>query len=75
MRREPHHLFLKHDSFLEVGEPLELDDYIIEESLRRSGIIGSVSRELCAGIIKHLAGARYLREADKNTIRGILGAL
>jgi hypothetical protein len=37
--RNVDHPFLKHDSFIECGEPFELDDYLIDESVRRNGIL------------------------------------
>lgn len=70
--RIPHHKFLHHDSFLECGDPLILDDYVIEESLRRSGVIGCLHRSLCEGILSALAQARYLKESDKALIRASL---
>ena len=75
LARSPDHLFLKHDSYLEVGEPLELDDYVVGEALGKSGIIGRVDPGHCAAILGHLAEARYLNEADKAKIRTILGDL
>src|SRR5215203_1726956 len=33
--RGPNHLFLEHDSHLECGEPLDLDEYVVEESIYR----------------------------------------
>ncbi|RAZ79760.1 hypothetical protein DPM35_00170 [Mesorhizobium atlanticum] len=71
--RDPHHGFLDHDSFLECGDPLELDDYVVEESIRYKGIIGHVSPTLCAEIVAALKDARYLKEVDKDAIRAILG--
>lgn len=71
--RIPDHMFLKWDSYLECGDPLELDDYIIEQSLRRSGVIGSVSKVCCKEIGTALAAARTLKDIDKQAIREALG--
>ena len=70
--REPDHKFLDHDSFLECGDPLELDDYVIEESIRAKGIIGQIAPSLCPEIAAALKDARYLKEIDKEEIRAIL---
>lgn len=72
--RIPDHMFLDHDSFIECGDPLELDDYIIETSLERRSVIGSVSRTICAALIDALAQARYLKEEDRAAIRAALAA-
>jgi hypothetical protein len=64
--------FLSHDSFLECGDPLELDDYVVEESIRRRGIIGCVAAIHSAEIIAALIAARYLKQRDKDEIRLIL---
>lgn len=71
--REPDHGFLDHDSYIECGDPLELDDYIVSESLKRRGVIGSVSHELCPQILEHLNVAKYLRQSDKDAIRSAMG--
>jgi hypothetical protein len=42
LKKSPDHPFLDHDSHLECGDPLELDDYVIEQSLNRKGAIGAV---------------------------------
>lgn len=70
--RVPDHMFLDHDSFIECGDPLELDDYIIETTLERRKITGTVSRSISAALIQALAQARYLREEDKDAIRTAL---
>jgi hypothetical protein len=46
LKKGADHPFLDHDSFLECGDPLELDDYVIDESLRQKGVIGALSQAL-----------------------------
>lgn len=70
--REPNHLFLRRNSFLECGDPLILDEFVIEDSLSRSGVIGALHVDVCEGILKNLAAARYLKETDKAAIRSVL---
>lgn len=70
--REPDHLFLKWDSFIECTI-LELDDYIINQSLKR-GIIGRISRDVCGLIIEKLSHASGSRQ-DRNAIRAALEKL
>lgn len=67
------HPFLKWDSHLECGEPLELDEYMIEESIRDRGIIGRVKPELAAVIWGAVAAAKTISDDDKGAIRAALG--
>lgn len=68
------HSFLDHDSFLECGDPLELDDYLIEEALEKTnGPIGRISSGLCAEIVAALAECRTLKARDQEEIRRALG--
>ena len=66
------HDFLKWDSYLECGEPLELDDFAIEESLRESGVIGSVLPTLSPAINAAVQSAKQINEQDKEAIRRAL---
>jgi hypothetical protein len=75
LNRLPDHSFLDHDSFLQCGDFLDLDDYVIEQSMNREGIIGKISPLLCGQIITALAGAIYVTESDKSQIRNILQPL
>ena len=70
--RVPDHLFLKHDSHLECGDPLELDDYVIEQALNGQGVIGQVSRTLVPAILEAVKTAKTLSERDKAAIRAAL---
>lgn len=66
------HPFLDHDSFLECGDPLELDDYIVDEALSMHGVIGTISADLCAQIIETLDVCVTLLPADKQKIIDLL---
>lgn len=70
--RLPDHPFLDHDSFLECGEPLELDDYIVDEALRRRGVIGRIAPATVPEILSALDQARRVSAADKAAIRAAL---
>lgn len=70
------HEFLDHDSHLECGGPLELDDYIIDESLRRhGGTIGCVSPTLIPAILQAMDANGELSPKDKAAIRAFLAPL
>jgi hypothetical protein len=70
------HEFLDHDSYLECGGPLELDDYVIEESLRESsGVLGQVSTTLIPQILTAMMANKELSRKDKETIKAFLSPL
>jgi hypothetical protein len=69
------HPFLAHDSYLECGDPLEVDDYLIEEGLRARGVIGSLSPNACRSVEAVLDQARTLSPADKAAIRAALARM
>lgn len=71
--REPDHPFLTWDSFIECTI-LDPDDYIINQALKKRGIIGSVSTKLCGQLIEKLNYASGSRQ-DRNAIRTVLEAL
>lgn len=70
--KTPDHEFLDHDSHLECGDPLEIDDYLIEEGLRNRGVIGRIAVSHCETIKRFVATARTLTTADKQAICEIL---
>lgn len=72
IKKEPDNTFLSHDSYLECGDPLEIDDSIIEESVHKHGVIGTLSKDVCDGIKKYLALATTLSKSDKDEIIAIL---
>jgi hypothetical protein len=66
----PDHLFLpKAVSYLECGFPLELDDFIIEESIRENGIVGFLSQKLAEEICLAVEKDKRVSPADKKAIR------
>jgi hypothetical protein len=69
LEKEPHHKFLDWDSYLECGEPLELDDYIIEQSINRFGIIGLIHSTVASKIYAAVKAARTVSDADKERVR------
>ena len=73
LTKEPHHRFLDHDSYLECGDPLELDDYVVEECLRRRGVIGTVHSSVITEIYAAVRAAKTISVADKELIRVALG--
>ena len=72
--KEPDHPWLKHDSHLECNI-LELNDYVIEQALDASGIIGSVSTALCPAIRDAVRANRTMSSTDKMVIHQVLQAL
>jgi hypothetical protein len=64
--------FLKHSSYLECGDPLELDDYVVEESLNDKGIIGIVAASAIPEILKAVDAAARMSPNDKAAIRAFL---
>lgn len=67
------HPFLNHDSFIECGEPFELDDYLIDESIRRSGVLGQIAASLALSIYRAAVRASTVSLHDKELIRLALG--
>jgi hypothetical protein len=64
LTRDPDHPWLDHDSYLHC-EILMLDDYLVEESLRRhGGVIGAVSANLKREIRRQTLQARYISADD-----------
>ena len=71
--KTPHHEFLHHDSYLECGDPLELDDYVIDESVNARGVIGTIDPSLVKDIYAAVEEARTVSPADKQKIKAALG--
>lgn len=65
--RDPDHLWLDHDSYLHC-EILMLDDYVVDESIARHGVLGSISPTLKREILKWTFQARYISAADREKI-------
>lgn len=67
------HPFLDHDSHLECGGQIDLDDYMIEQALAQRGVIGQISAALVPAILAAIDAAQTLSALDKDTIRRALG--
>ncbi len=74
MEKAAGHDFLHHDSYMECGDPLELDDDLVESSLRRHGVIGVVSLSLRDQIKAYLRQAKTLSRKDVREICALLDA-
>jgi hypothetical protein len=72
IRKTPLHEFLQHDSFLQCGDPLEIDDYMVEQALQSRGVVGRLDASVVPEIKKFLANALYLSERDKSEIVAFL---
>jgi hypothetical protein len=68
LKKRPDHPFLDHDSYLECGDPLELDEYVVEQSLDDKGVIGTVSQALIPDILEAVRTAARMSEKDKRMI-------
>jgi hypothetical protein len=67
LKKGTDHPFLDHDSYLECGDPLELDDYVVEQSLDGKGVIGTVSQALIPGYTQGRAcSSKDEREGQAN---------
>jgi hypothetical protein len=67
--RNPHHPFLKWDSYIECGEPFTLDEYTIYESVRDKGVLGAVHQSLIPAIWAGVDASITVTDADKQAIR------
>jgi hypothetical protein len=72
--RAPDHTFLAHDSYLECGAPLDLDDYIVEEAIREKGIVGKISEALVPQIVAAVVAAKSISAADRDLICACLNS-
>lgn len=68
----PDHPFLDHDSYLECGDPLDLDDYMLQQALDRRPVLGKISRQLVPDILAAVDKATTLTARDKAAIRAAL---
>lgn len=66
------HPFLKWDSNIECGEPLELDDYVIDQALRGRGVVGEILPQIAPRIWAAVQTAKSISERDKDAIRRAL---
>jgi len=63
------HPFLKRDSSIECGEPLELDDYVIDQALHARGVVGEILPQLAPQIWAAVLTAKSISTRDKDAIR------
>lgn len=66
------HKWLDHDSYVECSL-LMLDEFEVEDALRRDGVVGILSHDLKGAILEHLNSAKYIRDDDKERLNGLLG--
>ncbi len=66
--KKPMHSFLHHDSFIECGNLIELDDYIVEDA----HVIGRVDAALIPAILSAIDDSVNLRRGDKDAVRAAL---
>ena len=70
--RLPHHDFLQYDSFIECGDPLELDGYVVEHALADKGIVGRIDPSLAPDIGAAVQSCSLIARADKLAIQQAL---
>lgn len=70
-----HSGFLNHDSFIECGEPIVLDEYVIEESMNDRGVLGSIDPKHAVEINVAVQGAFTINRNDKARIGAALDKL
>ena len=66
------HPFLKWDSYVECSLNV-IDEYVIEEALEESGIVGHVHEQHKAAIWQHLRRSPYISDRDKEALSEIFG--
>lgn len=64
--------FLRHDSYLECNTLLEFSDYIIEESLAATGMLGQLPTRYAQAICVAADGSQKISNVDKAKIRAAL---
>lgn len=72
LKHSLHRGFLTRDCFLECGEPLELDDYVVDESLDGRGVVGCLDTTLIPDILRAVQGAKLISPKDKQAIADFL---
>ena len=69
IEKEPHHSFLKYDSYIECNLPQEITDYELEQSLKSPrGIIGRVHGSLAPLIYAAVKANEAISGEDKKAI-------
>ena len=67
------HDFLDHDSYLECGSPIELDDYVIENTGNRGKVIGAIAAAVVPKIVEAIKASPDVRASDKQAMLAALG--
>lgn len=67
------HTFLKHDSFIECGDPLDPDSFIVDDAVERYGILGRLDPALVPDICKAVMAAATINRKDRLAICSALG--
>lgn len=65
LERDPHHIFLDHDSFLECNLPFELTEYEVEQSLKSRGVLGTLHPSLAPAIYELVKSNPVISADDK----------
>lgn len=68
LQREPHHTFLKHDSYLECNLPQELTEFEVEQALHKQGVIGKIHASLATQIYELVKDNPVINKDDKRVI-------
>jgi hypothetical protein len=68
IEKEPHHAFLKYDSYVECNLPQEITEYDLEQSLKSRGVIGRVHRNLAPSIYATVKDNVAISVEDKRAI-------
>jgi hypothetical protein len=74
LTKTPDHSFLHHDSFLDCCL-LELDDYIISESVKIRGVIGCLNSNRIQPLIDMVRRSWTLNDGDREIIIALLTPL
>ncbi len=59
---------LEHDSYVSCSGPMELDDTVIDEAIRRHGVLGRVAPAVMAEVCKACNSSRQISARDKKAI-------
>lgn len=66
------HAFLDHDSHIDCGLCM-IDEYEIDEAMKKSGIIGTITTKVAPEVLRCLLAARYISKKDKETLAELFG--
>lgn len=66
--KAPDHQFLDHDSYVECASILELDDFVIDESIREKGVVGRISTAMRRQIAEKVSGIALISADDKEIL-------